>query len=122
MPFHMVKGMAAFCLANGDNRFTITLLVGFNCLLRGDELKDLVLKEFTILHPELCTVRLENSKGAQRTGQLEVLMLRDPLLIACVGFLKAKHSEDYKLFKGSNREFCRTHKAAATHWAWSTLA
>ena len=115
LSLNLIKGNAAFCLANNDKQFAITLLVGFNYSLRGDELRDLELKALTILHPEFCTARLENSKGAKRKGQPEVAMVRDSLLIACVSSLKVKHSEDYKLCKGSYIEFCLKYKTAAAH-------
>jgi hypothetical protein len=102
----LVRGMAAVSLIKRNTSFAVTILIMFAGCLRIGETLQLKLSHFNCLRDNFCIVSLWDSKGSQRTGQPEVVFLRDPSLVRIIRGLQAKVQTDAWLFEGSYRTFC----------------
>jgi integrase len=101
----LVRGVAAFSMVQGNTDFALTILIMFAGLLRIGETLQLRLGHFNCLRDNCCIISLWESKGAKRTGEPEVVFLRDRSLIRVIQSLKAKAPADSLLFGGSYRTF-----------------
>jgi hypothetical protein len=101
----MVRGMAAYSLVKGNISFAVTLLLMFAGLLRVGESLGLKLSHINCVKDNLAIVSLWFSKGAVRTGEPEVVFIRDRSLVAVIKSLKKGARADAGLFNGSYRDF-----------------
>jgi integrase len=101
----LVRGVAAFSMVQGNTGFALTVLIMFAGLLRIGETLQLRLGHFNCLRDNCCIISLWESKGAKRSGEPEVVFLRDRSLIRVIMSLKAKAPADTFLFGESYRTF-----------------
>jgi integrase len=108
LPFtpQMVRGMSAFSLIKGNANFAACILIMFAGLLRIGETLGLKLRHINCVKENFAIISLWWSKGAQRTGEPEVVFIRDRVLIRVINSLKKNSSAEGSLFNGSYREFC----------------
>jgi integrase len=102
----LVRGMATVSIIKGNASFAVALLIMFAGCLRIGETLQLKLSHFNCLRNNCCIISLWFSKGSQRTGQPEVVFIRDPSLIRMIRSLQANGRADAWFFAGSYKSFC----------------
>jgi integrase len=112
----LVRGMAAVSMSRGNASFALTILIMFAGLLRIGETLQLQLGHFNCLRDDFCIISLWVSKGATRTGEPEIVFLRDSALIRAIRSLQVKHPAGTPLFKGSYRSFSSLLKDTAAFY------
>jgi integrase len=123
LPFtpNMVRGIATFSIIKGNLDFAATVLLMFAGLLRIGETLGLKLQHINCVRDDFAIISLWWSKGAQRTGEPEVVFLRDRELIRVVQSLKEKGPADARLFSGSYRIFVQNCKRQQHFMCWCML-
>ena len=112
----IVRGMAVAGLLYGTPDFAAAILIGFASLLRTGEICSIQMKDVRIVHDDMMSVSLSNSKGAVRSGTSESVIIRDPALVQIIRPLKSKFGDEKSLYDGDCPAFRAMYKKAAVFY------
>ena len=77
--------MAAWCLAHHHTAMAVGLLLAYHCLLRTGELLDIIFTDFTFAaDSSRAVLQLGYTKGGQRRGEKESIILDDGKLVKAI--------------------------------------
>ena len=100
----IVLALAALAILKRKPRLGIILLLGFNGLLRADEMVNLTFGQVQVLKPDTLIMTFDDSKGAKRKNEVESVMVKEATLVPVVKRLKQGKKEDARIYQGTYRE------------------
>ena len=109
LPSELLIAMAMLALLRNKRRTALALLVGFSALLRTGEVLSLC-KSTMAVHGKgtLLSISLPDSKSGHRRGELEQVLIHDPLIIRLAENVLEDMAQNDNLLDMSYREFART--------------
>ena len=95
--------MASIAMVKKRQSLAIILLIGFNGLLRADEMLRLTYGQITILRKDSMVITLEDTKGSKRFGQVESVLIEEASLVPAVARLKQSRASTDRIYNGTYR-------------------
>ena len=99
----VLLAMASISILKKKVRLAITLLIGFNGLLRANEMIGLTFGDISVLKSHTLMLTLEDTKGAKRSGEVESVLIRDNSLAQAVATLKKGRVASERIYDGTYR-------------------
>jgi integrase len=101
----LVRGLACIALIKRQPQMAAALLVAFTGLLRIGEILSMRADQVNCLRDNLVIISFPLSKGAQRKGSTETVLIRDPSVVRMLRFLKDSLAGPDLLFGGSYKHY-----------------
>jgi integrase len=101
----LARGVAAMALLDKQPLFAAAVLLCFVGLLRVGEVTQLKAGQIKCLSNSVALISLPDSKGAQRKGSSESVLIREALLVQVLKHLKSNTSDADLIFSQSYRSF-----------------
>ena len=104
LPADVLVGMVGVAFAYGDEKGAVTMLVGFLGLLRTEEMLSLRRRQLRFIQDKLVVISLPGSKGSQRKGYDECVLIHDPMAIRLLLRVVQGLGGEERVFDGSLRD------------------
>ena len=101
----IILALAAIAILKKKPRFGLILLLGFNGLLRADEMLQLTFGQISILKPDTLVITFEESKGAKRRNEVESVMIKEASIVPVVSRIKQGCEDEMRVYEGTYKEF-----------------
>ena len=99
----ILLAMASIAILKRKQSLAISLLVGFNGLLRANEMVTLTFGQISILKKDTLIVTLEDTKGTKRSGEVESVMIKDGSLVPVIEKMKKNSAAADRIYDGTYR-------------------
>ena len=99
----ILLAMASIAIVKKRQSLAAILLIGFNGLLRANEMLRLTYGQISILRKDTMVITLEDTKGSKRSGQVESVLIKETSLVPAVARLKQGRAAADRIYDGTYR-------------------
>ena len=99
----VLLAMASIAIVKKKKGLALILLVGFNGLLRANEMLTLTFGQMSILRKDTMVITLEDTKGSKRSGEVESVLIKENTLVPAIAKLKKSMAAADRIYEGTYR-------------------